>query len=70
MVPLVSAVIVVELYTKANVYLDFYKKILALQSRERSGPEVTEHAEDSMDAPTESQSLPSSKDAPQNANRH
>jgi CHASE2 domain-containing sensor protein len=64
MVPLVSAVIVVELYTKANVYLDFYKKIVALQSRERSGPEVTEHAEDSLYAPAESQSLPSSKDAP------
>jgi CHASE2 domain-containing sensor protein len=39
MVPLVSAVIVVELYAKATLYLDFYKKISALYSRERSEPE-------------------------------
>lgn len=31
MVPLVSAVIVVELYAKASFYLDFYKKISALR---------------------------------------
>ena len=69
MVPLVSAVIVVELYTQAHFYLDFCKRILALHSREQSGPVGSENADDGMDAPTESQSPPSSKDAHPNANR-
>jgi CHASE2 domain-containing sensor protein len=41
MVPLVTSVIVVELYAKATFYLDFYKKISALHSQERSNPEAS-----------------------------
>ncbi len=58
MVPLVSAVIVVELYTKATLYLDFYKKMSALHSQERSSPETSENTEASIESTSEPQSSP------------
>jgi hypothetical protein len=45
MVPLVSAVIVAELYAKASFYLDFYKKIKVLSSQERSGAAPSDDSE-------------------------
>lgn len=45
MVPLVSAVIVVELYTKASFYLSFYKKVSALRLQRLSDSEICEDSE-------------------------
>lgn len=45
MVPLVCAVIVAELYAKASLYLEFYKKVSALRSRQRSTAPIADESE-------------------------